>query len=368
MLVRFWGVRGGIPTPEPGKMRFGGNTSCISVELDDGTLLILDGGTGLRLLGNELVERRTAGELEGHIFFSHLHWDHIQGIPFFKPLFQPGNRLHFYGRRPVDTSLRAQLEGQQNFAYFPVDMSYMSAEKTFTELGEEQFVVGGAVVRCRALNHPGGCLGYRIEAGAASFVYCTDNEHTGEGPEAAIVDLAADADILVFDTNYTPEEYRAGRVGWGHSTWRQAIINARAARVRHLVLFHHDQDHDDAFMDGLEATARSEFEHCTAAREGMRIRLQERREPQDWGIELSWFEDGEEVLLAGPLAAAGWQRSLSGRGRLDGTPLRGLAPEQLRHGLRRLDAALRAPLLLTRLAEEQRACLVGLELRHIRLS
>lgn len=370
MLVRFWGVRGGIPTPEPGKMRYGGNTSCVSVELDDGTLLILDAGTGIRLLGNELVETRARGEIRAHVLLSHLHWDHIQGIPFFKPLFHPGNHLHFVGQRPERTSLRAQLEGQQNFAYFPVDMGYMSAEKSFEEVGDSEFTLGGARVRSRRLNHPGGCLGYRIEAGASSFVYCTDNEQSGEGPDEAIVDLARDADILVFDTNYTPDEYWQGRTGWGHSTWKQAIVNARAAGVKHLVLFHHDQDHDDVFMDSVESEARAEFEHCTAAREGMRIRLAESRGEADWGIELAWSENGEEVLLAGPLKADGWMKALDGaeRGRLDATPLRSLAPEQLRQGLRRLDATLSGPLLLTCLADHQRAHLADLPLRHIRLS
>lgn len=274
MELRFWGVRGGIPTPEASKLRYGGNTSCVSVELSDGTLIILDAGTGLRLLGNDLRRRHPQGGIQGHLLFSHLHWDHIQGIPFFKPLFNPGNHFEFIGQRPEGTTLQAQLEGQQNYAYFPVDMGHMSSRKSFREIGDETFTLGGATVTSRRLNHPGGCLGYRIEMDGACIVYATDNEHTGPGPEAAIVDLARDADLLIFDTNYTPEEYESGRQGWGHSTWQQAVVNARAANVDRLILFHHDQDHDDAELEVIEALAAEAFPRSLAAREGMCIRLQ----------------------------------------------------------------------------------------------
>ena len=272
MDLRFWGVRGGVPTPEVGKMGFGGNTSCVTVEMGDGTLIILDAGTGIRLLGNELVRRHPEGGIRGHILFSHLHWDHIQGIPFFKPLFSPGNHFEFIGMRPQGTTLRAQLEGQQNYAYFPVDMSHMSSRKTFREVDEETFALGEAQVTCRRLNHPGGCLGYRIEAGGATIVYATDNEHTGPGPEAAVVALAQGADVFICDTNYTPEEYESRR-GWGHCTWRQAVINAQAAGVGRLILFHHDQDHDDTELKEIEALACAQFPRSMAAREGLRIQL-----------------------------------------------------------------------------------------------
>lgn len=276
MRVHFWGVRGGIPTPEADKIQFGGNTSCISIELDDGHWIILDAGTGIRLLGNQLVGRYPNGGLEAHILLSHLHWDHIQGIPFFKPLFHPGNRFHFLGHRPQGTSLREQLEGQQDFSYFPVDMTYMQAEKRFREVANMDFNIGGAQIRSRMLNHPGGCLGYRIQVGEASIVYATDNEHTGSGPEDAILELAEGADILVYDSNYTPQEYEAGRTGWGHSTWLQAVVNARAAGVHQLILYHHDQDHDDRIMLEIETATREEFPNSMAAREGMSIVLDER--------------------------------------------------------------------------------------------
>ncbi len=273
MEVRFFGVRGGVPTPEAGKLRFGGNTSCVTVRAAGAPLVILDAGTGIRILGNELVRQHPAGGIEGVILLSHLHWDHIQGIPFFKPLFHPGNRFEFIGLRPVGTSLRCQLEGQQNYAYFPVDMSHMSAAKSFREVADESFQLGTLKVSCRLLNHPGGCLGWRLEADGAAVVYATDNEHTGPGPEEAVVELARGADLFIFDTNYTPEEYAAGRQGWGHSTWLQAVINARAAGVDRLILFHHDQDHNDDQLLEIEELACREFPRSLAAREGLRVVL-----------------------------------------------------------------------------------------------
>ncbi|MCB1047328.1 MAG: MBL fold metallo-hydrolase [Calditrichaeota bacterium] len=280
MKVRFWGVRGGVPTPGAGHARFGGNTSCISVESDSGELLILDAGTGLRLLGNQLLQRAPQGGLEATILFSHLHWDHIQGIPFFKPLFNPRNTFRFMGQDTKDLTFQRSLEVQQASSFFPVDLEYMSARKSFHSLTEGTFQQGPFSIQARRLNHPGGCLGFRIQVGEACLVYATDTEHIVEGPDPVIVDLARHADLLIFDTNYTPEEYRQGRVGWGHSTWEHAILNARAAGVRRLVMFHHDQDHDDVAMDAIERAAHQHCGNCFAAREGMVLQLQERKDAE----------------------------------------------------------------------------------------
>ncbi len=369
MIVRFWGVRGGIPTPEPSKIRYGGNTSCLSLELDDGTLIILDAGTGIRLLGNELEKTTRSGDLHAHVVFSHLHWDHIQGIPFFKPLFQPGNSLHFVGR----ADLQASLEGQQTFNYFPVDMACMSAAKTFSMVDQSEFAIGGAHVTSRRLNHPGGCLGYRFQVGDCSLVYATDTEHLSQDPDPAVLELAKDADILIYDSTYTPKEYEH-RHGWGHSTWKQAIVNAVEARVKHLILFHHDHDRDDDQMDEVENNARKEFSHCTAAREGMLIDMDESREGDDWGVEISYPDGEDKVLLARPAdRAESVLREVSARFpenrsfRLDATPLRDSGGEQLRRVLLQLDARLRMPLVLSNLLPEQLRSLSSLSLRRVRV-
>ena len=338
MIVRFWGVRGGIPTPDPDKIRFGGNTSCLSVELDDGTLLILDAGTGIRRLGNDLIQRESTTE-EAWILLSHLHWDHIQGIPFFKPLFQRGKRFHFVGHDPINTTLREAIEGQQNFQYFPVDMGHMLAEKDFHSVENESLRCGGASITTHRLRHPGGCTGYRIQAGDAVLVYATDVEHGEEGACEDLIELAQDADVLITDANYTPDEYAEDRVGWGHSTWEQAILSARAANVRHLILFHHDQDRDDLSVAALEASARERFPSCTAAREGMVLQLSEDRSKQlDEECQIS-FPDGETLVLQ---LGVGAQRKLP-----VGT-MNALHPEMLRANgdqlgklLRQLDCSLR---------------------------
>ena len=234
---------------------------------------------------------------EAWILLSHLHWDHIQGIPFFKPLFQRGKRFHFIGHDPINTSLREAIEGQQNFQYFPVDMSHMLAEKDFQSVHNDVLRCGGALITTHRLRHPGGCTGYRIQAGDAVIVYATDVEHGGDEPSTDLVELARGADVLITDSNYTPDEYHANRIGWGHSTWEQAIASASAAGVRHLVLFHHDQDRDDLCIAALEAAARERFPSCTAAREGMVLKLTEdRRQQIDDDCRIS-FPDGETLVL-----------------------------------------------------------------------
>ncbi len=279
MDLRFWGVRGGIPTPGAEYTRYGGNTSCLSLTTDQGDLLILDAGTGIRRLGNLLLLKHPDGGIDATILFSHLHWDHIQGIPFFKPLFDKRNRFTLMGQDSRDVAFKDSLQVQQSSNFFPVDLNYMSAEKLFRSLAEEELKIGNLTIRSRRLNHPGGCLGYRIEYAGNSIVYATDHEHVDTGADPVIVDLARDADLLIFDCNYTPEEYEEGRQGWGHSTWAHAITNAREANVGRLVLFHHDQDHSDEQMDRIVADAGQQCPSCVAACEDMVIRLRPERPP-----------------------------------------------------------------------------------------
>ena len=262
MLVRFWGVRGSIATPGPHTARYGGNTPCVEVQAGD-RLIILDAGSGLRELGNALLASgRTP--IEADIFFTHFHWDHIQGFPFFTPAFMPGNRFRVHGRHEGDYNVKKVLEGQMNDPNFPVPLSVMGSQLTFHAIEPgESFDVGPVHVRTTSLNHPGGCIGYRLEHNDASFVFATDTEHDPESDEldTNLVTLSGGADVLVYDATYTEEEYKAGRVGWGHSTYEHAIRIARAAKVRRLYLFHHDPTHNDAFLDQRLAEARACVAH-----------------------------------------------------------------------------------------------------------
>ena len=256
---RYWGVRGSIATPGPTTVRHGGNTPCVEVRAGE-RLIVLDGGTGLRGLGQELM--RAGGPVDADLFLSHLHWDHIQGIPFFTPAFIPGNRFRIYGERKGDRSLRAVLEGQMTDPNFPVPLSIMRSDLRFQEIeaGVAVELGDGVIVRTGAMNHPNGCLGLRVEYGGRSLVYTTDTEHDPGGgpPDPEVVSLARDANVLIYDAMYTEAEYRKGRIGWGHSTYSEAIRVARAAGVERLHFFHHDPMHSDDFLDARLAWAEAE--------------------------------------------------------------------------------------------------------------
>ncbi|HBQ14387.1 MAG: MBL fold metallo-hydrolase [Sandaracinaceae bacterium] len=260
--IRFWGVRGSIASPGAHTVRTGGNTSCVEVQCGE-TTLVLDAGTGMRALGERMLAE---GRREATILLSHLHWDHIQGLPFFLPAWLGGHRLTFAGM----PGLRGALDAQMQPPCFPVRLSDMSAELHFRELGSE-LSVGDVRVRAAKLNHPGGVLGYRIEHAGTSVVYATDTEHYS-CPDPHLVALAKDADVLIYDAMYTEDEY-AGRVGpskvgWGHSTWEAGVAVADAANVGRLVLFHHDPVRDDAAVDALERAAALRRPGTVAAREG----------------------------------------------------------------------------------------------------
>jgi len=273
MRIKFWGVRGSTPTPERRNSRYGGNTSCVEITLADGTLVILDCGSGLRALGKNLLRRHGKQPIRGAIFLSHFHWDHIQGIPFFVPLYAPGNVFLFHAVRRGDYDLKAAIEGQMANPYFPVNMSAMRAQRFFRELNHEPIRCGGAVITCAELNHPQGCVGFRVEADNAIFTYASDNEHGSPVHDRNVRELARGADVLVYDAQYTPEQYRADKKSWGHSTWEEGARIAEECGVERLVLFHHDPDHDDIFMDRLVAKARRTFAGACAAAEGLTLYL-----------------------------------------------------------------------------------------------
>ncbi len=278
MRITFWGVRGSIPSPGPATAQIGGNTSCVEVRAGK-AIIILDGGTGLRMLGQKLLAEMP---FEAHIFFSHVHWDHIQGFPFFAPAFVGGNTIRLYGGNNVSRTLEEALAGQMDYPSFPVHLSQMGAKMTFNDLYEGQVLSLDAgdgttlSIKTARGNHPNGVWAYRIEHGGRSVVFATDTEHY------AIVDpklsaLCKDADILIYDAQYTPEEY-AGTVGsggpkagWGHSTFEEGVKLAKAAGVRKLVLFHHDPNQTDEAVREKERRARILMPDCIAAYEGLSL-------------------------------------------------------------------------------------------------
>jgi phosphoribosyl 1,2-cyclic phosphodiesterase len=280
MRIKFWGVRGSIPTPGPNTVEFGGNTSCVEIRAGK-AILIFDGGTGLRLLGKELVRQMP---LEAHIFFSHVHWDHIQGFPFFDPAFVAGNSIHLYGGNNVSRTLEETLAGQMDHPSFPVHLSDMGAKMTFNDLYEGQALElsdgQGAKVKITTGrgNHPNGVWAYRVEHEGRTAVYATDTEHYAV-TDPRLARLAAAADVLIYDAQYTPEEYAGtagtggSKVGWGHSTFEAAVTLAKVAGAKQLVLFHHDPMQNDAAVREKERRAKTSFANALAAFEGLTIDL-----------------------------------------------------------------------------------------------
>jgi phosphoribosyl 1,2-cyclic phosphodiesterase len=275
--LSFWGVRGSTPTVDPATWRFGGNTPCLDFVAPDGTQFILDCGTGLRALGNRWATQDTPHATHSHVFVTHYHWDHIQGLPFFAPLYVENNEFQFYSFRSRflgEDSLRQVLETQMALPYFPVDFSAMSARRKFREVENgESFSIGENKVTSRGLNHPQGCMGFRIETPAGTIVYATDNEPGDPALDKSLRELAAGADIFVNDAQFTPAQLAGPRKGWGHSSWKEGVRIAREVNAKTLVLFHHDPDSTDRIVDGLLRDARDEFDSVFAASEGMVITL-----------------------------------------------------------------------------------------------
>jgi phosphoribosyl 1,2-cyclic phosphodiesterase len=264
LSVRFLGVRGSVATPGRAFAAVGGNTSCVEVSAGD-TRIILDAGTGLRTLGDE---RMAAGLRHHTILLSHLHWDHLQGLPFFSPVYVPGHRVEIAsgptGSLPLPNAISALFAAP----FFPVEFSTISEQLSLRELRpQERFTIGAITVTMARLNHPDPVYGFRLEADGHSIVYATDTEHYA-CVDPTLKKLAAGADILIYDSQYLPHEYPA-RVGWGHSTWEAGAELARAAGVPQLVMFHHDPGRTDDQVAELEASARQALPGTVAAREGL---------------------------------------------------------------------------------------------------
>ncbi len=272
LTVRFWGVRGSIPTPDPGNLGVGGNTSCVEVVAHDGTRLILDAGTGARALGFALAAEAAGEAGEVHVALSHFHWDHLQGLPFFAPLYTPGQTVRFYAAT-ADDRLDALLRGQMVSPYFPVPFVDLAAvTETVRVVDGEPFTVGPMTIRPFPVFHPQGAHGFRIECDGAVVVYATDYEHGSSTHDEGLCEVARDADVLISDAQYTPEEY-ALRQGWGHTTWQHAADLAADAGVGRLFLFHHDPAHDDAALHRIRELARRRFPDTELATEGLEVQI-----------------------------------------------------------------------------------------------
>lgn len=297
-VVRFWGVRGSIACPGPSTVYYGGNTSCVEVRSGD-QIVVLDAGTGIRALGLALEREFKDQPLDLAVLISHTHWDHIQGFPFFVPAYLSKNRIRLIGFEGARRGLESVLSSQMESPYFPVSLSQMSGNITIQEQREMNFTVGTIPVQAQFVNHPGVCVGYRLDTPGGAVAYLPDNEpyqrlkvqrigmKPGEATEVLefarsqdqkIIDFVREVDVLIIDAQYNDEEYRT-RAGWGHGCVDDVVAIALIAKVKRLILFHHDPDHDDAFITRMVEWARQlvafagEQLQVDAAREGLEIVL-----------------------------------------------------------------------------------------------
>jgi phosphoribosyl 1,2-cyclic phosphodiesterase len=262
LRVRFHGVRGSIPAPAAANLRYGGNTSCVEISAGS-ELLILDAGSGLRLLGEELIREAGTSPMQASLLLSHAHWDHIQGLPFFAPAYSASNTFRIFTAFGQGDRLHRALSNQMSPLHFPVGLTQMRGLRPPRELLACQTDIGCFAVRSIQLNHPGGCSGFRIDAAGASVAYLPDHEpyvreagSLSREAHEALVRFVAGADLLILDTQYSADEY-AHRIGWGHGSLPESVRLALEAGARRLFLFHHDPSHDDQCIDGMVETARS---------------------------------------------------------------------------------------------------------------
>lgn len=273
MKVKFYGVRGSIPVCNKEYQRYGGNTTCLCITREDvNRKFIVDAGTGIRNLGKDLMSSAFSQE-KINITFTHFHWDHIQGFPFFAPAYNANQQIgiHLMGKDRQMTNLREIFSMQMHPEYFPIPMDAMGAHFEFRNLGDRETFYGAQVTAIPQMHkYYGGSYGLRVDDESGSLVICTDIEHLDNQIDPNIVSLARNADLLIHDGQYTDDEYEKYK-GWGHSTWRQAIEVARQANVKKLIITHHDPDHDDAFLDEIETACQREFPDVILAKEGMEI-------------------------------------------------------------------------------------------------
>jgi len=270
-------VRGSIPTPGPTTVRYGGNTSCVEVRMG-GEIILLDAGTGLRALGRSLQAEFKGRPLNLTMLLTHTHWDHIQGLPFFGPIYDSNCRLRILGCEGARKGLVNALTGQMESTYFPVPFNKLPSNIEIEELKDFNFNIGPVCARAMRANHPGLCVGYRLLSPDSLIAFFPDTEPRAGGKDRDMIEFLRDVDLLILDSQYDSREYRK-HVGWGHGCVDDSVALALQAGVKHLSLFHHDPDHDDKQIDGLVEQARRLVAkrraklHVDAAREGTTIKL-----------------------------------------------------------------------------------------------
>ena len=283
--IRFWGTRGSVPSPGRCKTRYGGNTSCVEVVLPDGRLIILDAGTGIRELGNDLIRR--SRKINATILLSHYHWDHIQGLPFFAPAYNRAHTLTVCGCRHAQFPLDKIFSSQMESIHFPVKSSALAADIRFREITPSTDAIDGVGLAVLRANHPGMTFAYALSCDNRKIVYMTDNELLPRSREGlshisfnrdAFRLFIKGADLLIHDAQYSDREYQAKK-GWGHSSWKEAVRLGVESEVKHLILFHHDPDHADRVIDTQVLQCREIIRksaapmQCSAAQEGKTVRL-----------------------------------------------------------------------------------------------
>jgi phosphoribosyl 1,2-cyclic phosphodiesterase len=268
--VEFWGVRGSIACPSPRHVAYGGNTSCLEVTAGD-RAIILDAGTGIRNLGDSLLARDVR---HADLLLTHVHWDHINGFPFFAPAYQSNHTFEIRaGHLRALGGVREVLAGQMAQPTFPVPIETMQSTLRFADFDAgDSFSLGDVRIHTAPLNHPNGATGYRLEYGGKALCYVTDTEHVIGSPDQNILALIEGADLVIYDSTYTDDEF-PDKVGWGHSTWQEAVRLCRSANAERLAIFHHDPSHEDGFMAVVEESARKTWESAFVCREGMRVEL-----------------------------------------------------------------------------------------------
>lgn len=315
MRLRFWGVRGSVPAPGPGTVYYGGNTSCVEVRAG-GQIIILDSGTGIRELGMALNAEFKRKPLSLTILITHTHWDHIQGFPFFEPAYRPKNRIQIVGFEGAKAGLAAILSEQMESPYFPIALKKLPGNIVITEQKKMAFRVGKVKVTAAFMNHPGVCVGYRLETEAGSMAYLPDNEpfvrshfvQKQRNPKSTVkkgatefaiaedrklINFVRDVDVLITDAQYDAEEYRE-HVGWGHGSIEDAVRLASRANVKKLYLFHHDPDHDDATISRMVHAARK-----SAIKAGNGIIVEAAREGVTCALPLDESEKPARVFTSG---------------------------------------------------------------------